>query len=309
MDEYGEKCQIHCEVNVERAIDLWHDLCEKYREPDGLPTWEEAGRWTEDKLYFWKKYIDITAKAMCGQRGRRAFPDGLVYVDLFAGAGICTLKGRSKRRLPGSAIIAAHAPRPFEKIIVCEKDPSLAAACRKRLASTQVADRCEVLVGDCNQLVAEVVRRIPNRALTLAFVDPKGLDAQFSTVAQLSNGARVDFVLLFADAYDINRNVEHVYRSDVNSKLDQVLGPDSNWRQDLDTLEHPNHATRRKLFTEIYKRQLRRLLGFEFFGEKVMACKKLPLYRLVYASHSDLGLKFWRDALLEDSGGQRDLFD
>lgn len=291
-----------------RAIDLWRDLCDKYSEPDGLPVWEEAGRWTRDKLYFWKQYIDITTKAMCGARGRRAFPGGLVYVDLFGGAGVCALKGRSKQRFPGSAIIAAHAPEPFEKIIVCEKDASLAKACRERLSRTAVADSCEVLTGDCNQLVTQVVDRIPGRALTLAFIDPKGLDAQFRTIATLSERTRVDFVALFADAYDINRNAEHLYRSDPNSKLDQVLGPDSNWREELSRLVCPNHITKRRLFAEIYRQQLERILEFKYFEEKVMACKNVPLYRLVYASKSDLGLKFWRESLKEDSGGQRELF-
>ena len=293
---------------MKRAIDSWHDLCEKYSEPDDLPTWEEAGRWTRDKLYFWKQYIDITTNAMCGERGQRAFPGGLVYVDLFGGAGVCTLKGPPKARFPGSAIIAAHAPRPFRKIIICEKNQSLANACRARLAKTAVADRCEVLEGDCNQLVDEIVRKIPMRTLTLAFIDPKALDIEFGTVATLAKNARVDFVVLFADAYDINRNAEHVYRSDPNSRLDQVLGPDSKWREELDKLDNPNHVTRRKLFAEIYQRQLGQL-GFSFFDEKVMTRKGLPLYRLVYASNHKLGLKFWREALKEDSGGQRSLFD
>ena len=37
---------------MERAIDLWRELCEKYSEPDGLPTWEEAGQWTERQTLF-----------------------------------------------------------------------------------------------------------------------------------------------------------------------------------------------------------------------------------------------------------------
>ena len=107
---------------------------------------------------------------------------------------------------------------------------------------------------------------------------------------------------------DINRNAEHVYRSDPNSRLDLVLGPNSNWREELDKLDSPNHVTRRKLFAEIYQCQLRGL-GFNSFDEKVMTCNGVPLYRLVYASHHELGLKFWRRALKEDSGGQRNLFD
>ena len=290
---------------MERAIDLWHNLCEKYSEPDDLPVWKEAGLWTEDKLYFWKRYIDITTRAM---HNSRAFPGGLVYVDLFGGTGVCALKEPPERQFPGSAIIAAHAAKPFRRIIVCEKNRRLARACRIRLEATAAANHCEVLVGDCNALIHEVIQRIPQRALTLAFVDPKGLDAQFRTIEVLARNSRVDFVVLFADAYDINRNAERLYRPDPNSKLDQVLGPDSNWREKLDKLDSPNHVTRRKLFAEIYKRQLERLLGFRFFDEKVMTYRKLPLYRLVYASNDNLGLKFWKEALKEDSGGQRDLF-
>jgi three-Cys-motif partner protein len=227
---------------------------------------------------------------------------------LFGGAGVCTLKG-SKKRFPGSAIIAAHSAKPFNKIIICEENKSLAEACRDRLNKTSIANHCVVLNGDCNQLVNQVVRLIPDRALTLAFIDPKGLDAQFNTVSILAHNAKVDFVLLFADAYDINRNHERIYRPDPNSKLDQVLGPDSDWRLKLDALANPNHVTRRQLFANIYTSQLKRLLGYQFFDEKVMTCKKLPLYRLVYASRNELGLKFWREAVKEDSSGQRNLFD
>ena len=230
-----------------KAKERWHNLCEKYARPDDLPTWEEAGHWTMDKLYFWKRYVDITTAAMDGSRGRRAFPDGLVYVDLFGGAGVCTLKSRAKTRFPGSAIIAAHAAKPFQKIIVCEKNEALASACRYRLENTDVASRCTVLTGDCNNLVYEIVSMIPRRALTLALVDPKGLDARFETVKALADSCRVDFVVLFADAYDIIRNLQ-LYHHDPNSSLDQVLGPDSGVGEQLGALENPDHVNRRKLF-------------------------------------------------------------
>jgi three-Cys-motif partner protein len=288
---------------MKRSRDLWHELCEKYAQPDNLPTWEEAGKWTEDKLYFWKRYIDITTKAMAGK-----FPGGLIYVDLFGGAGVCTLKG-SKRRFPGSAIIAAHSAKPFNKIIICEENKTLAEACHNRLNKTSVANLCKVLIGDCNQLVNQVIQFIPNYALTLAFIDPKGLDAKFETVSILASKDKVDLVILFADAYDIIRNHEFVYRKDPNSKLDQVLGPNSDWRSKLDNLSNPNHVTKRKLFADIYTSQLERLLNYKYFDEKVMTCRRLPLYRLVYASRDKRGLDFWKKALKEDSSGRRTLFD
>ena len=149
--------------------------------------------------------------------------------------------------------------------------------------------------------------------MTLAFIDPKGLDIKFETVSKLSQ-ARADLVVLFADAYDISRNDETYYRDNPNSKLDEVLGPGSEWRARLDS--HPSRSStdKRKLYAEIYKDQLRKLLGYTEFDDQVMSSARgrlgppMPLYRLIYASKNKLGLKFWRDAKKEDAGGQRQLF-
>ena len=37
--------------------DRWPELCKLVEEDDGLPT-RKAGHWTEDKLFFWNRYID-----------------------------------------------------------------------------------------------------------------------------------------------------------------------------------------------------------------------------------------------------------
>src|SRR5258708_7743313 len=99
------------------AKDRWQELCKLVEFDDGLPT-RDAGSWTVDKLWFWHRYIEITTSAMVGNPKWTA---GLVYVDLFAGPGICTLR-ETRERIPGSALIAAHASKPFEKILVCERD-------------------------------------------------------------------------------------------------------------------------------------------------------------------------------------------
>ena len=216
--------------------DRWRELCDMVIDDDGLPTWEQAGKWTEDKLYFWYRYLDITTTAMSKNP---TWSGGLAYVDLFAGTGVCKLK-RSGKRIPGSVLIAANMSNPFSTIIVCEKKREHADACRKRLDGTSVRDRCHVLVGDCNELVNRVVGMLPKNALTLAFVDPPGLDVNFSTIRTLAVNARVDFVVLFADAMDIGRNAEHVYRKDPKSQLDKFLGPDSGWREKLDELRQSN---------------------------------------------------------------------
>jgi three-Cys-motif partner protein len=160
-----------------RKTDRWPNLCKIVEKDDGLPTWEEAQHWTEQKLYLWYRYLDITTDAMFD---KVPFRGGLVYVDLFAGAGVCTFKDTGKR-IPGSIYIAAHMTKPFCKIIACEENQDYAEACKSRLDNTYVKNRCHVLHGDCNQLIDQVVSLIPPDTLTIAFIDPKGLDAHFST--------------------------------------------------------------------------------------------------------------------------------
>ena len=282
--------------------DRWPELCELVEKDDGLPV-RDAHHWTEDKLYFWNGYIHMTTTAMVGSP---KWPAGVFYVDLFGGPGVCTLK-QSKKRMPGSSLIAAYAPKPFTKIIVCEKDRDLAEACEARLGTICDADRFVVLRGDCNELIEQVVGRIPDRALTVAFIDPTGLHAHFDTITTLSKRGRVDLLVLFADAYDIKRNVE-IYRQNSESNLDRVLGPDSGWRKQWDQLDNWTGDKARKLFAEIYKSQLARHLGYKEFGEKTMRSASGPLYRLIYASKHKLGLKFWNEATKKYASGQKQLF-
>lgn len=281
--------------------DRWHELCRLVEVDDGLPVRDEVGSWTEDKLFFWNRYIDITTRAMVDSP---KWPEGLVYVDLFAGPGVCSIRNTG-RRFPGSALIAAHAPKPFRRILVCERDPVLAEACRNRLDSADVSDRCQVFVGDCNEQIDKIVAAIPYGALTLAFIDPTGLHAEFETIRKLSECGRVDLLMLFADGYDIVRNVELYEKQGENSNLDRFLGPDSDWRTRWRTMANRRADNVRDLFAEIYKRQLRRHLHYREFGEETMKARDRPIYRLIYASKHERGLEFWRKITKKEKSGQK----
>ena len=282
--------------------DRWPELCEFVEKDDGLPT-RPAGHWTEDKLYFWNGYIHITTMSMVGKREWHA---GVVYVDLFGGPGVCTLK--PKRRMPGSPLIAAYARKPFTRIIICEKNPALAEACEKRLAKSGTESEYHVLAGDCNLLVEDMVKLIPDGALTLAFIDPAGLHAHFETIRTLAQGRRVDLLVLFADRHDIVRNVRLYQEQGEDSNLDRVLGPGSGWRDGWRRLEVPSAANVCSMFASIYKNQLKHHLGYEFFGEEIMSSSTTPLYRLIFASKHKLGLEFWQKATRKYASGQLRLF-
>jgi three-Cys-motif partner protein len=282
--------------------DRWPELCKLVENSDNLPV-RDVGPWTVRKLYFWNRYIDITTSSMSS---KRAWSAGVVYVDLFAGPGICEVR-TTKQRIPGSVLIAANAPTPFRKILACEMDSKLALACEQRLANSPAANISKVLAGDCNERIYDLVKEIPDRALSLAFADPEGLDARFETILTLTTDRRVDLLVLFADAYDIVRNVELLYLNDPNSKLDLMLGPDSKWRDQWNAMNNRDGTTVRQLFSEIYKDQLRRHLGYERFGEYVIKSDRGPLYRLIFASKSPRGLEFWHKCLAKDETGQMTL--
>jgi three-Cys-motif partner protein len=279
--------------------DRWQQLCAAVSADDRLPV-REVGRWTEEKLYFWNRYIEITTSAMTG---KATWPAGLVYVDLFAGPGVCRIKS-SGRRIPGSALIAANAPKAFRQILLVEMDPILAETCSQRLTKTRASNSFRMFQGDSNEVIGQLLPFIPDRAMTLAFIDPEGLDAKFETIRTLTSDRRVDLLVLFADAYDVVRNVDQLYFKNLDSKLDQTLGPNSNWRQRWHSLGNQGGTQARALFAEIYKDQLRNELGYQVFGEKVMKSGKGPLYRLIYASKSTKGMEFWDKVTNKDAGGQ-----
>jgi three-Cys-motif partner protein len=282
------------------AKDRWPELCRLVKEDDGLPVRDDAGPWTEDKLFFWSRYIDITTIAMVGSP---KWLEGLVYVDLFAGPGVCVLS-ESQRRIPGSPLIAAHAPKPFRKILVCERDPVLADACLRRLQATEARKHCQVFVGDCNDHIDDIVRAIPKGTLTLAFIDPTGLHASFETVAKLAHCGRVDMLILFADGHDIVRNVKLYEEQGDNSNLDRFLGPDSRWREHWHNLASRTAPSVRDMFADLYKKQLQNHLHYKVFGEETMKFRGRAIYRLIYASKHELGLEFWEKISRKSSSGQ-----
>lgn len=210
----------------------WQRLLDLVKEDDGLPV-RESGYWAENKLHYWNYYVSITTAAMVG---KPAWGAGVVYVDLFCGPGVCVDRN-TRKRFPGSPLIAAHASKPFTKIFLCELNSTNAAACKSRMDASPASTRYELFEGSCNEHVDKIAERIPERSLVLAFLDPTGLHLHFKTVQRLAKHGATDLLILFPDAVDIMRNDKSVYFDQSESNLDLVLGPDSNWRQHVAALD------------------------------------------------------------------------
>lgn len=281
---------------------LWDEVCDRVSADDGLPT-RAVGAWSEDKLFVWHKYIQLTTMAMAGQH---RFPAGLFYVDLFGGPGICTVRDTAKR-LPGSPLIASWAAKPFVHQFIVEADPLLADACTKRLAAAGASMRSTVYASRCEDVVGDISRRIPRDALTLALIDPEAVNVDFSTIAKLAGAGRVDLLVLFADAIDAVRNLGPLLDG-TDDRLDRMMGPGSDWREAVRSLPNWEANNLREALSAAFIRQIKSQLGYAEADVKIIEGPHGPLYRLVYASKHVRGLDFWRKVDHRDRSGQGGLF-
>ena len=258
---------------------------------DGLHI-DEVGEWSEDKHYFLQRYIDAFTTAM---KNKGWF--SLHYIDLFAGSGIKRIKTTSQLHW-GSPLIAAQAPNPFSRLHLCEKNSKIFQALEIRVK--QYREDSQILYGDANVKVHEILREIPSGSLSLAFLDPHGLHLAYETLSALS-AKRSDLIIFFPDHLDALRNWETYYFDNPDSNLDLCLGKGTDWREKLSQCPQDSRVD---CLREMYELQIRKL-GYEYFEyERIYRQKIHPLYRLIFCSKSDVGAKIWRRASKKKSNGQ-----
>lgn len=260
-------------------------------EDDGLyiPT---VGDWSRDKHYFLMRYIDAFTTSMKGKW------QGLHYIDLFAGAGIEKLKG-SKTLYWGSPMIAAQTRFKFTKLHLCEKDPRKHEVLKSRIEG--IGQNSQILCGDANEKIREIVNDIPEETLSLAFIDPYGLHLDFETL-QILKQNRADLIIFFPDRIDVLRNWAAYYLDNPDSNLDRFLGPGIDWRSVQEKIPQQRRA---ESFREIYVNQLREQLGYTEFDYERISNKGRPLYSLIFCSRSKFAAKLWRKISGTKSNGQR----
>jgi len=252
---------------------------------DGL-TIPSVGAWSAYKHHFLSRYLHAFVTAMRNKKWT-----SLHYVDLFAGAGIERLKNSGKLDW-GSPLIAAQVPHPFARIHACEKDRQKFNALEQRLKNWQ--PKSQILQGNCNRHVSEIVQDIPDSALSVAFLDPYGLHLDFKTLATLAR-KRVDLIIFFPDHLDALRNCRFVYHDDPNSNLDRVLGSGVDWRSSLAGAPRERWA---EALRNLYSQHVRSLGYHGPELERISQSDGRFLYLLMFFSKSSVGLDIWRRVAL-----------
>jgi len=258
---------------------------------DGLyiPT---VGEWSRDKHYFLARYIDAFTTSMKSKEWA-----GLHYIDLFAGAGIERLEN-SKQPDWGSPMIAAKAPHPFTILHLCEKNKRKYSVLKARIE--RIKPDSQILHGDANKKIHEIIKEIPKNTLSLAFLDPYGLHFDFETLKILSD-VRADIIIFFPDHLDALRNWEKYYLNNPRSNLDRCLGSGADWRLIINKTARERLA---EVLRELYVEQIKSLGYTQFEYERIMM-KGHPLYILIFCSRSTLAAKLWRGISQKKPNGQR----
>lgn len=253
-----------------------------------------VGGWSRDKHHFLYRYMNAFTTAM-----RLKEWSGLHYVDLFAGAGIERIRGTGQLEW-GSPLLAAQIPHPFDGLHLCELENASHQALEARIRRVRPGTFVQLLQGDANEEVHEVVAAIPAGALSLAFLDPPGLHLHFDTLRVLAR-KRTDLIIFFPDHLDALRNCQYVYQNDPNSNLDRVLGPNADWRLVLNETPQDRWA---EALRNLYVGQIR-TLGYRHFEYERISMKEHPLYLLVFCSRHEAGAEIWRAISQSKRDGQR----
>jgi len=261
-------------------------------EDDDLYITEDIGEWSKDKHYYLMRYIDAFTNSMKKKRW-----SSLHYIDLFAGSGIERIKETGELEW-GSPLIAAQARYQFASLHLCERDNKKFEALEKRVSQYPID--AQLVNGDANEKVGEIISQIPEKALSLAFLDPYGLHLHFETVRQLAS-RRTDLILFFPDQLDMIRNWEAYYYKNNESNLDRFLGDEADWRSTLLSVPRNKYADE---LLKLYQGQLASL-GYKYFDPKRILMRGRRLYRLIFFCKNPTGLKLWNNISLKGPDGQR----
>jgi three-Cys-motif partner protein len=259
-------------------------------ENDGLII-PPVGRQSTHKHYFLQRYIDIFTRSMKGKWS-------LHFIDLFAGGGIEQVKGADILQW-GSPMLAIHAPKPFDRLHLCERNKAKCEALIARVG--RYRPDSQIVNGDANEMVAQIAAEIPRGSLSLAFLDPYGLQLDFTTVERLAN-LRADLIIFFPDRLDMLRNWKHYYYGNPHSNLDRYLGLDAGWRSMLDNTPPGQRVEALKV---LYRKRLKEKLHYTVVEHERIPTDGRPLYYLIFCSRSELGARFWKEISRKKPDGQR----
>jgi three-Cys-motif partner protein len=261
---------------------------------DGLPA-RLTGPWVHEKKFYLERYLSIFSKGVGPKWNGK-----LSYIDLFSGPGRSVIRNTSDE-VEGSPVLALN--HEFARYVFVDM-PGVLATLRTRLQGHPKFGKVSLIEGDCNEVIDAVRDESPPDHLTLAFIDPTGLQVHFRTIQRLVEDRKVDLLMTIQFGMGIRMNLRQYSQSEGDA-LTNFLG-NADWREDVEMGASPSQIGRRIL--ERYIRQLRGL-GYETVQNREVEVRSdqnnLLLYFVLLASRHPRGQDFWRKITQIQPSGQR----
>jgi three-Cys-motif partner protein len=179
---------------------------------------EFGGDWTDEKLKRLEKYLPAYTNVLKGRVYKYA------YIDAFAGPGYRVaqrkqavtqvlwgedLDERGRRFTEGSGIVAMRSEPPFQSYIFIERDASALAKLEGTLreAFPQRISLAKFKLGDANVVLKELCTRDWSKHRALLFLDPYGMEVEWSTMEAISRTQAIDVWILFPAGIGVNRQL------------------------------------------------------------------------------------------------------
>ncbi|MGC9259769.1 MAG: three-Cys-motif partner protein TcmP [Phycisphaerae bacterium] len=204
-----------------------------------------GGDWTEKKLTVLGRYLKAYTTALKNQ------PFQKTYIDAFAGTGYRELKidrasaplfeelaeEGTQNFLDGSARIALQTVPRFDEYVFMEKSRKRVGELEKLKkdgAFSAIANSISIQQGESNELLrSRCAKPIWNQCRAVVFLDPFGMQVEWSTMEAIARTHAIDVWILFPLGMAVNR----VLTSDFEkmppawaSRLTTIFGCDE-WRK------------------------------------------------------------------------------
>lgn len=175
-----------------------------------------GGPWTVKKLEVLRKYLSAYTQVMKNTQFRTA------YIDAFAGTGRIDAKrdpvSEHQRSffegdetdgtafLDGSARVALKIEPPFDRYIFVERSQARCDELAQLKAEFHaLADSIVIECGEANHVIRTLCNRSWFGDRAVLFLDPYGMQVEWSTVEAISNTGAIDMWLLFPLGMGANR--------------------------------------------------------------------------------------------------------
>lgn len=265
---------------------------------DGLPV-RESHEWARDKLGLLNAYLWQFSQASNGKkRGYRPYP--WWYIDAMSGPGVNAII-EDGGRVAGSPLIASSvgADQRYpaaEGLVFVEANPTDANALRERTGND---GRVRVEAVDVNDNPEAVLQGVPLRQPTIAFFDPEGFDASWSTLEAFArwkhpSSNRIELLVMIPTHIGLLRTffLERDQPEWAEENWNRIFGP-LDWRTVYQARQQDviDGADVGPTLVDLFQEGLREVLGYKYTLRRRIPAEGRVRYWLVFATDHDGGVK------------------